>query len=55
MFTVHQWLELAAIVIIPFIVAHIVTKGVCAYEDRRTARQSRELNARLEEISRMPE
>ncbi len=37
-FALHQWLELAAIIVIPLIVGHFITKGVCALENRRQAR-----------------
>jgi hypothetical protein len=54
-FTLHQWLELAAIVLIPQIVCYFVGKGACALTIDRDIRRYRQLDAELEKIRGMPD
>jgi hypothetical protein len=47
MFTLTQWLQLAAVIILPCIAAWLVTKGTCAMVDR-DIRRYREIDKVLE-------
>lgn len=55
LFTLHQWLELAAIVVIPMVVMYLIGKFAWSIEDRRHQKYSSEIDKRLEEIRRMPD
>ncbi len=54
MFTLTQWLTLIAGPALGLAVCCLVTKGVCAMEDRKIRRYS-EMEKRLEEIRKMPD
>lgn len=54
-FTLHQWLELAAIAVIPMVVVPLIGKFACSIEDRRNLRMSRQVGALLEQIRGMPD
>jgi hypothetical protein len=55
LFTLHQWLALAAIVIIPQIVCYIIGKGACALTIDRGIKRYRQLDAELDKIARLPD
>jgi ABC-type nickel/cobalt efflux system permease component RcnA len=54
MFTLTQWLQLAAVIILPCLAAWLVTKGTKSMVDR-DIRRYREVDKVLEEIGRMPD
>lgn len=54
-FTLDQWLELAAIAFIPMVVVHLIGKFACSIEDRRNLRMTRQVGALLEKVRGMPE
>lgn len=54
-FTLHQWLELAAIAVIPMVVVHLIGKLACSIEDRRNVRMTRRIGALIEKVRGMPD
>jgi hypothetical protein len=55
MFTLSQWLQLAAVIAIPCVIAWLVTKGTLLMLDRQEARRRREFEKAFEEIEKMPD
>lgn len=47
-FTLTQWLQLAAVIILPCVAAWLVTRGTCAMVDR-DSRRYREVDKVLED------